>query len=51
MKQYETTKKLISISKAEKLLSKEDIMNLTIREVTDKKIVKQDYSIDELLTN
>lgn len=48
---YETTKKLISISKAEKLLSKEDIMNLTTREVTDKKIVKQDYSIDELLTN
>ena len=48
---YETTKQLITITKAEKLLSKEDIIKLTTREVTDKKIVKQDYSIENLLTD
>jgi hypothetical protein len=48
---YETTKKLITITKAEKLLSKEDIIKLTTKEVTDKKIVKQDYSIEALLTD
>lgn len=48
---YETTKKLITITKAEKLLSKEDIIKLTTKEVTDKRIVKKDYSIENLLTD
>lgn len=48
---YETTRKLISITKAEKLLSKDDIKHLTTKEVTDKIIVKQEYSIEELLTD
>lgn len=48
---YETTKKLISITKAEKLLDKKDIINLTTKEVIDKKIVKQNYSIEDFLTD
>jgi hypothetical protein len=48
---YETTKKLISITKAEKLLDKKDIINLTTKEVIDKKIVKQNYFIEDLLTD
>lgn len=48
---YKKTTELISIKEAEKLLSKEDINKLTTKEVIGKKIVKKDYSIENLLTD
>jgi hypothetical protein len=44
-------KKLIPITKADKLLSKDNMNKLTTKEVIGKKIVKQEYSIEELLTD